>query len=156
MAKYEAKICADFEHLMQYLDNSLPYISEKPVIIADYRSEKGRVCIHRFDATESVKTFVMAGNDGTGEISLSVVENETKYTKSNILFSSQPSRASHLMPPSIYEIMLAYNPMAAENENFYFSHKLKADFTPEKENVYSEDMAELLTPWDKLKRIFKK
>ena len=145
MSKYETKIYADFDHFLQYMENSLNRGTAPPVNIGDYSENGIRICIRRFDALAPVRTMILMGKTGRCEITAEIYESGVFLNKGMI--DSDSTAFKNIM----LKILELYNPVAAENENHFFRQKLKTPRPARPE----DNSPEIPGFFDRIKKLFR-
>ena len=144
MSKYETKICADFDHFLRYMENSLNQGIALPVNIGDYSENGMRICIRRFDTVAPVKTLLLMGKTGMCEINVEIYESGVFSNKCMLDSDSTAFRNKML------KILELYNPAAAENENHFFWQKMNTHHTVKQQ----DNSPEIPGFFDKIKKFF--
>ena len=124
MAKYRTKVYADFDHFLQYMENSLNHGTAVPVKIADYTENGVRICIRRFDAVAPVKMLIVMGNTDSEELTVEVYESGVFHNRGQIEGNSDE------FITNMENIIYSYLPDTDEEKNSYYWQQWQKN-TPE-------------------------
>ena len=148
MSKYKTTVYADYDHLLQYMENSLAYAESLPVVVAEYENDDVHISVRRFDTVAPVKFLVMAGRKGRGEISIEVCESGVFLNKGMVESNEKDFHRK------MAAIVAAYQPDAINDHNSYHWHEYAAMADPVWENTET-GTPEIPGLFDKIKRFFR-
>ena len=144
MAKYKTKVYADFDHFLQYMENSLNTGTAPATPVADYTEGSTLICIRRFDVTAPVKFMIIAGQKGKNEISVEILESGLFYSKGAV------EDCGDGLSYTMQNIIDCYTPDARASENSFYRHQ-----HPASQYGIKPESPEIPSLLDKLKKIFR-